>query len=135
MRKIIATAIALLLLTGPAMAQDKIVISSEWGDLTAELTDNAATRALLDMLPVTLDMRDHLRQEKTGRLPTALPQAERQLDFANGTLGLWGGTDFVIYYTDGRVPQPGIIILGQVRGDASIFDRDGPVTVEIRLTD
>ena len=132
MHKIILGAAASLLLTGAAMAQEKIVISSEWGELTAELADIDATRALLDMLPVTLDMRDHLRQEKTGPLPSALPQAERQVDFANGTLGLWGATDFVIYYTDGSVPQPGIVILGQVDGDASIYDRPGPITVEIK---
>jgi hypothetical protein len=131
MHKIILGAAASLLITGAAMAQEKIVISSEWGDLTAELVDNNATRAFLDMLPITLNMRDHLRQEKTGALPSPLPQAERQVDFANGTLGLWGATDFVIYYTDGSVPQPGIIILGQVQGDASVFDRPGPVTVEI----
>ena len=113
------------------MAQERIVISSPWGKLTAELVDNAATRALLEMLPVTLEMQDHLRQEKTGKLPASLPQAGRQLDFSNGTLGLWGSTDFVIYYRNGTVPRPGIIILGRVEGDASIFDRPGSVTVQI----
>lgn len=113
------------------MAQEKIVISSPWGKLTAELVDNEATRALLGMLPVTLDMSDHLRQEKTGNLRSSLPQSRRQLDFDNGTLGLWGSTDFVIYYRKGSVPRPGIIILGRVAGDASIFDRPGPISVEI----
>jgi hypothetical protein len=132
MHKIFLGAAASLLLTGATMAQEKIVISSEWGELTAELVDNDATRALLGMLPITLDMRDHLRQEKTGPLPMPLPQAERQVDFGNGTLGLWGATDFVIYYTNGSVPQPGIVILGHVNGDASVFDRPGPITVEIK---
>lgn len=113
------------------MAQEKIAISSPWGKVTAELVDNAATNALLARLPVTLEMRDHLRQEKTGELPASLPQAERQLEFSNGTLGLWGSTDFVIYYRQGSVPRPGIVILGRVEGDASIFDRPGPVTVQI----
>ncbi|MET3901080.1 hypothetical protein ABIB57_005050 [Devosia sp. UYZn731] len=105
------------------------------GDLTTELTDNASSRALLEMLPVTITMRDHLRQEKTGELPAAVPEAERQLDFENGTLGLWGSNDFVIYYRDGSVPRPGIIILGHIRGDASILDRDGPLTVELKLAE
>ena len=134
MRKILLGAIATLLFTGAAMAQEKIVISSPWGKLTAELVDNAATRALLEMLPVTLEMRDHLRQEKTGELPASLPQAERQLDYSNGTLGLWASTDFVIYYREGSVPRPGIVVLGRVQGDASIFDRPGPVTVQIDRT-
>jgi hypothetical protein len=113
------------------MAQERIRISSGWGEVTAELTDNAATRSLLQMLPVTIDMRDHLRQEKTGNLPSPLQEVERQLDFATGTLGLWSSNHFVIYYRDGRVPQPGIIILGRVIGDVSIFDRPGPVTVKV----
>ncbi|WP_281969228.1 cyclophilin-like fold protein [Roseovarius nanhaiticus] len=120
-----------LTLTGAAMAQDRILITSEWGELTAELADNAASEALASMLPLTVEMRDHLRQEKTGNLPERLPEVERQLDFGAGTLGLWGGDDFVIYYTDGRVPQPGTVILGQVTGDVSIYDRPGPITVRI----
>ena len=68
------------------------------------------------MLPFTIEMRDHLRQEKTGNLPSSLPAVERQLDFSTGTLGLWSSDHFVIYYRDGRVPQPGIILLGRVTG-------------------
>jgi hypothetical protein len=120
-----------LALTGPAIAQERIVISSDWGKLTAQLVDNDATRSLVRMLPVTIDMRDHLRQEKTGDLPSPLPAVARQLDFSTGTLGLWSSNHFVIYYRDGRVPSPGIILLGRVTGDVSIFDRPGPVTVRV----
>jgi Cyclophilin-like family len=60
-----------------------------------------------------------------------LPAVERQLDFSTGTLGLWSSNHFVIYYRDGRVPQPGIILLGRVVDDVSIFDRPGPVTVRV----
>ena len=121
-------------LAGPAMAQERILISSDSGKVTAELVDNDATRALVQMLPLTIEMRDHLRQEKTGNLPSPLPAVERQLDFSTGTLGLWSSNHFVIYYRDGRVPQPGIIMLGRVTGDASIFDRPGALTVRIERT-
>ena len=113
------------------MAQERIVISSDWGKVNAELVDNKASRSLAQMLPLTIEMRDHLRQEKTGDLPSPLPGVERQLDFSTGTLGLWNSDHFVIYYRNGRVPQPGIILLGRVTGDVSIFDRPGPVTVRI----
>ena len=113
------------------MPEERIVISSDWGTVTAELVDNEATRALVSMLPVTIAMRDHLRQEKTGDLPSPLPEVARQTPFAKGTLGLWSADHFVIYYRDGRVPQPGIVILGQVSDDVSIFDRPGPVTVRV----
>jgi hypothetical protein len=118
-------------LGGSAMAQQRILISSDWGDVTAELVDNNATRSFVKMLPLTIDMNDHLRQEKTGNLPSPLPTVARQRNFSAGTLGLWSSDHFVIYYRDGRVPQPGIILLGQVNGDVSIFDRPGPITVKI----
>lgn len=122
---------AVLASTGPLMAQERLLLSSDWGKVTADLADNAAARSLLQLLPVTLEMRDHLRQEKTGNLPSALPEVTRQTGFSKGTLGLWSANHFVIYYRDGEVPQPGIIILGRVTGDVSIFDRTGPVTVRI----
>jgi hypothetical protein len=118
-------------LIGPAMAQERIMISSDWGKVTAELVDNNATRSLLQMLPLTIEMRDHLRQEKTGNLPSPLPAVDRQLNFSTGTLGLWSSNHFVIYYRDGSVPQPGIILLGRVTDDVSIFDRPGPITVRV----
>ncbi|MGK6355755.1 cyclophilin-like fold protein [Sphingomonas sp. DT-207] len=116
---------------GPAMTQERIVISSDRGRLTAELVDNDATRALRRMLPLTIEMRDHLRQEKTGTLPSPLPELQRQTEFSAGTLGLWGNDDFVIYYRNGHVPEPGIIVLGRVTGDLSVFDRPGAITVRI----
>ncbi len=121
----------IFMLIGNAMAQERILISSEWGSVNATLADNNATRSLVRMLPITIDMRDHLRQEKTGNLPSGLPEVSRQRDFSTGTLGLWGPDDFVIYYRSGRVPQPGIVILGQVTGDVSIFDRPGSITVRV----
>jgi hypothetical protein len=132
MLNLLLTAFVIMLgLVGPAMAQERILISSYWGKVTADLVDNNATRALVQMLPLTVEMRDHLRQEKTGNLPVPLPDVERQLDFSTGTLGLWSSDHFVIYYRDGHVPQPGIILLGRVTGDVSIFDRPGRVTVRV----
>jgi hypothetical protein len=125
------TIVITLGLIGPAMAQERVLISSDWGRVTAELVNNDATRTLVRMLPLTIEMNDHLRQEKTGNLPSPLPATERQLDFSIGTLGLWSSNHFVIYYRGGRVPQPGIILLGRVMGDVSIFDRPGRVTVRI----
>ena len=129
--QIAAVALAFSLMN-PAMAQERIRISSDWGNVTAELADNAAARSLIQMLPITIDMHDHLRQEKTGNLPSPLPEVSRQLDFAVGTLGLWGPDHFVIYYRKGRVPPPGIVILGSITGDvAAVFERPGPITVRL----
>jgi hypothetical protein len=50
-------------------------------------------------------------------------------------LGLWSSRNLVIYYRAGQVPLPGIIVLGKVSGDVSMFDRSGPVTVRIERAD
>jgi hypothetical protein len=132
MSKSVLKSIVLTLgLTGNAMAQERLLISSEWGKATAELVDNAATRSLVKMLPLTIEMRDHMRQEKTGNLPSPLSAVARQTSFSKGTLGLWSSDHFVIYYREGSVPQPGIIILGNVTGDVSFLDRPGSVSVRI----
>jgi hypothetical protein len=68
----IAVTILTFLSADYAMAQEHVRISSDWGNVTAQLNDNAATRSLLQMLPITIDMRDHMRQEKTGNLPSPL---------------------------------------------------------------
>ena len=70
------------------MARERIVISSAWGEVKAELADNEAARSLLRMLPITMQMRDHLRQEKTGNLPAPLAETSRQTGFSKGTLGV-----------------------------------------------
>ena len=48
------TIVITLGLIGPAMAQERIRISSEWGNVTAELAGNDATRSLIRMLPLTI---------------------------------------------------------------------------------
>ncbi len=133
--RVITAGLVLSALATGADAQARISILSEWGQVSATLGDNQAAQALLKALPVTVEMSDHLRQEKTGSLSAPLPHAPRQQDFAKGTLGLWGPDHFVIYYRSGRVPQPGIVVLGQVTGDVSIFDRPGTVTVRIERVD
>lgn len=114
------------------MSATEIVIETEHGQLRARLADNDTARALATLMPLRLQMRDHQRQEKVGVLPSALPNGERQRDFAIGTLGLWEDRDFVIYYAKGRVPAPGIVILGQVAGDLSKLDNADAVTVSLR---
>jgi hypothetical protein len=120
---------------GIGMRPMEILIASDRAQLSAKLADNEAARALSAMLPLKIQMRDHLRQEKTGVLPSALPDGERQTEFSVGTLGLWGDRDFVIYYRAGHVPPPGIVVLGQVRGDLSQFDNSDGVTISLRQAD
>ena len=132
--RVLALSLFATALAGPVMAQQRISISSDWGKVTARLEDSDTARSLLQLLPMAIDMRDHLRQEKTGTLPSALSAGKRQLDFSAGTLGLWGADHFVVYYRDGQVPQPGIIVLGHVDGPVSMFDRPSPVSIRVERT-
>lgn len=120
---------------GTALAQERIRIISDWGSVTATLADNEAARALARMLPLTLEMHDHLRQEKVGTLPGELPEIARQREFNSGTLGIWRADRFVVYYVRGEVPNPGIMIVGRVDGDVAIFDRPGSIAARIERTE
>lgn len=101
----------------------------------ATLSESAATRDLLAQLPLTIDMSDHGGVEKTGPLPAPL-SLEGQPDGADpdeGDVGYYApGSDLVLYYGD-QSHYPGIVILGQLEGDAAqrISDLGGPVTATV----
>src|SRR4051794_19338871 len=53
-----AAIVTTLVSTVPAMAGERVRISSDRGDVAAELVDNAATRRLVQMLPLSIPMRE-----------------------------------------------------------------------------
>jgi len=105
----------------------------------ATLADSAAARDLVGQLPVTIDMVDLGEVEKTGPLPSPL-SLDGQPDGADpnvGDLGYYApGNDLVLYYGD-QSYFPGIVILGQLEGDAAhrISELDGPVTATVAARD
>ncbi|UVM64209.1 cyclophilin-like fold protein [Pseudomonas sp. B21-010] len=65
------------------------------------LSDNSAARALVALLPLTLDMNDLNRNEKYATLPRALPtQASKPGTIHNGDLMLYGPDTLVVFYTN-----------------------------------
>lgn len=130
MPKSLPAAAATSAMIGTAMAQDRIRISSAWGEVAAVPADNAAARELPAILPLTLGMSDHLRREKTGRLPPPCPTFPGS---AISPSARWVcGAGAISYLLSQRSrPPPGIVVLGQVDGDVSIFDRPGDITVEL----
>jgi hypothetical protein len=105
--------------------------------VTATLNNSEAARDLVAMLPLSIHMRDHLRREKTGRIPG--PLSERTAGsrtYESGDLGYWWpGGNFVIFYRhDGlTIPSPGIVLLGKVDAGADLFDVPGAVEVTVEL--
>ena len=103
----------------------------------ATLSESATARDLLAQLPGTVDMVDHGQVEKTGRLPSPL-SLNGQPEGADpdvGDLGYYApGNDLVLYYGDQSYFH-GIVILGQLEGDAAqrISELNGPVTAKVEV--
>jgi hypothetical protein len=122
-----------------ASAAEEHRIRIRMGDqsVTATLNKSEAARDLVAMLPVSIQMRDHLRREKTGRIPKPLSErTQGSPTYETGDLGYWRpGGSFVIYYRhDGlTIPSPGIVLLGKLDSGAEVFDLPGPVNVTVEL--
>ncbi len=105
--------------------------------VTATLNNSDAARDLVSMLPLSIQMRDHLRREKTGRIPKPLSErTQGSRTYEKGDLGYWRpGGNFVIFYRhDGlTIPSPGIVLLGRIDAGAEVFDIPGSVSVTVEL--
>jgi hypothetical protein len=101
----------------------------------ATLRDSPAAQDLLAQLPVTVEMVDHGGVEKTGPLPGPL-SLDGQPEGADPDVGDVGyyapGNDLVLYYGD-QSYFPGIVLLGQMHGDAAerIANMNGAVTATV----
>jgi hypothetical protein len=122
-----------------ATGQEAQRIRIRMGDevVTATLNNSDAARDLVAMLPLSIDMRDHMRREKTGPLPGPLSERTRGVSaYEAGDLGYWRpGGNFVIFYLhDGlTIPSPGIVRLGKVDSRVDIFNVPGNVNVSVEL--
>jgi len=105
--------------------------------VTATLNNSEAARDLVSVLPLSIQMRDHLRREKTGPIPRLLSErTQGSPTYDKGDLGYWRpGGNFVIFYRhDGlTIPSPGIVLLGKIGSGAEILDVPGPVAVTVEL--
>ena len=64
----------------------------------AALEDNAAARALAEMLPLTLELDDYGGFEKAGSLGTGLPARDSRITTAPGDIVLYNGSQIVMFY-------------------------------------
>lgn len=92
--------------------------------VSATLNNSEAGRDFAAMLPLTIQMDDHLRREKTGVIPRALSEkTQGSRTYELGDLGYWRPRNtFVIFYRqDGlTIPGPGIVRLGKVDSGVEI---------------
>jgi hypothetical protein len=122
-----------------AFAQDVQRIRIRMGDqvVTGTLNQSEAARDFASMLPLTIDMDDHLRREKTGVIPGRLSErTQGSRTYEVGDLGHWRPRNtFVIFYRhDGlTIPGPGIVRIGKLDSGMEVFDIPGTVKVTVEL--
>lgn len=74
MNKILLALLALLVIAGAAQAGEmRIIIAANGKNLYATLEDNPASRALYELMPITVKMQDLYEREMCYHLPAALP--------------------------------------------------------------
>jgi 4-carboxymuconolactone decarboxylase len=103
--------------------------------LTATLKDNKTAQDFVSLLPFTLTMNDLFSREKFGHLPRAISDAgERSHSYEVGQIVYWSpGPDVAIFYRDDHqaIPDPGIIVIGQLDSGVEALNVDGSVKVKI----
>jgi len=98
------------------------------------LADSAAARALAARLPLTLDMTDLNRNEKTGRLPQPLPtDTYRPGTIRSGDILLWGADTLVVFYLTFDSPYA-YTRLGRLDDATGLAQVLGPGDVRIRFS-
>lgn len=66
---------------------------------SAELAGTKAAQELTTLLPLTLEMQDHLSNEKFAELPKALSRNDQAVGrIEAGDIMLWGGNTLVVFY-------------------------------------
>lgn len=81
-----------------AYSQTKITVSANGKSMTATLVENSATKELLKLLPVTIEMSPYGGFEVVGFLPQSLPTSNSQITTEAGDLMLYQGNQLVIFY-------------------------------------
>mgnify|MGYP005808923715 CR=1 FL=1 len=100
---------------------------------SATLLDIPATEALLDLLPLTLDMQELNGNEKYAVLPQDLPtDAERPGQIQTGDLMLYGSDCLVLFYEDFPTSYS-YTPLGKVDDPQGLAQALGAGNVEVHL--
>ncbi|MDE7293115.1 MAG: hypothetical protein K2N72_01690 [Oscillospiraceae bacterium] len=116
------------------MLRIEILVGNE--TYTATLYDNETTRALTDMLPLTLDMSELNGNEKYYYLDTVLPtNASKPSGIKTGDLMLYGNSCLVLFYDSfstsytytllGRIDDPTGLAAALGSGSAQVTFRKG----------
>ena len=118
----------------PDMLKIEIIVGDK--AFSATLYDNAAAKALMDMLPLTLDMSELNGNEKYYYLDTSLPtNASRPSGIKTGDIMLYGNSCLVLFYESfstsysytpiGRIDDPAGLAAALGSGNVQVTFRKG----------
>jgi hypothetical protein len=113
----------------------KIKISVGGKEITATMSDNAAARDFVSLLPLTLTLEDYNRTEKISNLPRKLSTAgtPSSYDPTIGDICLyvpWG--NLCIFYREFSSSN-GLVSLGKIDGGMEAFTVAGSLTVKFEV--
>lgn len=112
----------------------QIVITVDDVEILAELNDSEAAKEFGEMLPLTVSMTRMGEHEYYGGLETPLTHtADVQTGYAIGDLAFWTpGNLFAVYFDEPDDDPEGLMILGHIISDMSVFDNlEGSVEMQI----
>lgn len=138
MKKIIALtliiALTALFINNPLNAQNmklKVTIGNK--EFTATLNDSEATRELVKLLPMTINMRDHGGFEKTSSLSKSLPgRATNPGRIEVGDLMIWSGSSLVLFYSAHRTSY-NYVKLGRIDNPSGMLETMGRGSVNVKF--
>lgn len=120
-----------------ASAQTKIYLTASGNTISATLTDNEATSALVDMLangPISIEMNEYGGFEKVGSLPQPLPTSDSRITTQPGDIMLYQGQQIVIFYGSNTWSYTRLgKIDGSTVSNLREFLGNGNVTIELSL--
>jgi hypothetical protein len=117
------------------MSGIKIKITVGDQKLTATLIDNATTRSLISMFPLTVRMMDLYSREMCYRFPDPLPANEAQTSgYEVGDISYWTpGHSLVIFYEQNGEVISNLQKIGHINSGVEIFKETGDVDVTFEL--
>ncbi|MDT8899712.1 cyclophilin-like fold protein [Anaeroselena agilis] len=115
----------------------KIRVTVDGDVLTATLIDNATTRSLIDMFPLTVRMADLYSREMCYHFPDPLPADEAQRSgYEVGDLSYWTpGRSLVIFYKQNGEVISNLQKIGHFDSSVGMFEKTGDVDVRFELMD
>ena len=85
----------------PLKTQQKLILTVNGQELTAELADSTAAKELAEKLksePVTVTLNEYGGFEKVGKLPWSLTKSDENIVTGAGDIMLYSGNRIVVFY-------------------------------------